>query len=388
MRIKRTILPREQHESYIGPNRSLSIIKETGDVFIHDGTTPGGFPATGIPPYPVNMSPDVVYGIRDGKWVAISAKLVVRDTGPGPQHLLHGDDDLGYYGIVTQEEMVNWYGLLLATGFNEGVDYTDIGFIEWFKFAHKGKILFVSKRPLKRSISWASLYNAGLVYGTNDDGLFPTSTPTNQLKIVEYDKWAFKIRLLTGASEDPSASVPSASPTETSDSEWDQLMYHVCATVPPDQIYDNWENFTESELGLTGVGGYNLTQNTTLANLNNRIVRGTGLAQLRHLALSSSITNTGWRPVLELIDSGEYVFDISGFNYQANVISDVGNIDFETLGFILLHADVNFNTTEDITAVSFIDIESDGLYLLDQIKAGTTEGHSAVGDVNIEIIGE
>lgn len=64
----------EDHKTYTGPEGSLSVVQETGELRVHDGVTPGGWRADGLPPYPEND--DVIYGIRNNEWVPITANLV------------------------------------------------------------------------------------------------------------------------------------------------------------------------------------------------------------------------------------------------------------------------------------------------------------------------
>lgn len=99
------------------------------------------------------------------------------DTGPGPQTLVAGDWRLGFFGWVSSAEFMGYsalatrYGLTAAPG--------DAG---WLKVAREGKVLFLAHGPVSLSVPYQTLYNKGLVYGTNDTGLcVPTgSTPTNQ----------------------------------------------------------------------------------------------------------------------------------------------------------------------------------------------------------------
>jgi hypothetical protein len=61
--------------------------------------------------------------------------------------------------------------------------------------------------PLASGVPWNDVYNAGLVYGTNDNGKYPSSTPTNQFNPVTKKEgeriWTFIPRLPTGADIDP-----------------------------------------------------------------------------------------------------------------------------------------------------------------------------------------
>ena len=110
---------------------------------------------------------------------------IIQDTtgSPGPRYMKAGNRDWGFWGFTTPGMFPNIEPLgvnaifsndalcehlgLHTTGTNE------YGNPVWMKFAWNGKILFVPLKPLRRSISWNQIYNAGCVYGTGDQGIVP-----------------------------------------------------------------------------------------------------------------------------------------------------------------------------------------------------------------------
>ena len=93
-----------------------------------------------------------------------------RDTysGIGRDTLFAGDEQCGFFGEVTVEE-------LFGTGKDAGELITTVGITQginqnltenWLKFAWKGKILFYPKKSIRHSISWDHIYAEGAVYGT------------------------------------------------------------------------------------------------------------------------------------------------------------------------------------------------------------------------------
>lgn len=94
------------------------------------------------------------------------------DTGPGPQKLLMGDWYAGYFGQVSTTEFASRDDIM---GPNSGLTATQqaqfntSGMSGWYKFVFKGRILFYPNRATGyRDIT--AIYNAGMVYGTDDAG--------------------------------------------------------------------------------------------------------------------------------------------------------------------------------------------------------------------------
>lgn len=105
------------------------------------------------------------------------------DLGPGPQKLTMGNWTYGYFGEIPASEFIT------AADLKTQVGATSLSVSEptaWHKFIYKGKILFVPNIYMAYS-SWNALYSLGLVFGTDDTGVFPAAatgrpTPVNQNK--------------------------------------------------------------------------------------------------------------------------------------------------------------------------------------------------------------
>lgn len=251
-------------------------------------------------------------------------------SGPGPQTFKNGDMSLGYYGLVNPNDFTdwetinNWSKATLAQKSTTSVQ-------EWFKFAYKGKILFVPKQPIAY-VSWSALYQAGLVYGV--DGIGPreinTITGVNQLRTIDIKGSTFKVRLMRGlpdpwdntksyAAAQNTAAVGAypnntATPesyeslTDLSGSEWNSLMFKTMVWTPTSQKGENWERFDTAQLGwnsttgYTGLDGDGVFMETTVVNT--CITRGKRYTNTYHPGYVSTIsnsTNLYWRPVLELM---------------------------------------------------------------------------------------
>lgn len=242
--------------------------------------------------------------------------------GPGPQVLVAGDMTAGYFGEVSSDELFSGDELALITGVTEGESvYSDAG---WLKFVHNNKIKYIAKKSFRHSVTWDHLYSRGLVYGTDDNGKAPRGAPANQMVKVSRSGSEFIVRMMTGASADP---YPESDPLFFTDdmyqmdvgggSEWNELMYRVCADVPSDPATDgmtanrhggpqagaNWAGISSNELGITtGYGRYAWCQEQSDTTSAYRVIRGYhDLAGFNRLTGSYGGTNYGWRPALELV---------------------------------------------------------------------------------------
>lgn len=238
-------------------------------------------------------------------------------TGPGPQEFIGGNMSAGFFGEVDSSELFTPLELDFLLGFTEGVPMSDAG---WLKFARNGKILYVQKRPMRHSISWDHIYSRGAVYGTNDNGLFPRGTPTNQYNPLRKGGFTFVPRLLTGAASDPIDTTERESEESCTfdlggGSEWNELIYRVhqdepfCGDIEQEtfhggpQVGSNWFNYSNSDLRLvSGNGRGTWVQETPSDETSNRIRRGNALtvANLGHSSAAVTVSTLALRLVLEL----------------------------------------------------------------------------------------
>ncbi|WP_027967329.1 hypothetical protein [Halomonas halocynthiae] len=255
-------------------------------------------------------------------YVGSSSGSAVMAFGPGPQVLKAGDMQAGYFGEVSAAEFYSGNRLALELGVTEGtLQNSEAG---WLKFASKGKVLFVAKQTFMHSVAWDHLYSRGIVYGTDDVGISPRGTPTNQMTTVDHGGNKFIVRLMTGANADP---FPESDPLYLTEDmcqmdiggggEWNTLMYRVHQDIPdcPDtigmtadrhsgpQVGDNWANFTNSDLNIGSGSGRNVWCQEASDTIERfRALRGN--VDVTHFgnndAANSSLSH-GWRPVLELV---------------------------------------------------------------------------------------
>ena len=182
---------------------------------------------------------------------------------------------------------------------------------KWLHFKLDGKELIVSKVVVKSGISWDHLYSKGLVYGTDDNGINPTGTPTNQLRTVNIAGKTYKARLLKGSDTDPfNTNTTGYDLVGTQESEWSRLFYPIVTDDPNIKSYTGpmLANYTEAELQMRWTsatqtpGTYNWCQERHLTGTNYRVFRGLyGPSYLSRGTSSVVYTDGGWRGCLELL---------------------------------------------------------------------------------------
>jgi hypothetical protein len=231
-----------------------------------------------------------VISLVKGAQVSFSSNYEIgyfSSTGPGPQELLRGTWEKGYFGTVSDAEFLSFMdikeqlaGLPAPNGVSGG----------WHKLIYKGKILFFPFQDYSSVMAINSVYAAGAVFGDDTNGAFlagaSMGTPRKQdAKVV---KDGFELRVRVPKVLDPTKihnSYASYAGTEIgellellySERDWD---YGVGKERLADQMHQTmrfWTNswYTASYINL--INGYGAVTNTA--------------------------PGTGWyyRPILELV---------------------------------------------------------------------------------------
>ncbi|QIB67182.1 hypothetical protein [Kineobactrum salinum] len=229
-------------------------------------------------------------------------------SGPGPQEMLYdAGAGLGYYGVATHAEM--GVGTFFADGGAAGVGGTQLYETpDWYKFyvdisadfneEGRSYVIFMAARPVRRAVSWEMIYQAGLVYGTDGTGAYPSGSPTNQLRTLPIGAAGdtAKVRLL---GDDPTLDPPETVYANRSESY--QLMGSLYSEDGPDY---GWAVYSDADLmgdGSTGHNGWLMER--SFDDATRRRLRGGSISVIgafTNVATSTSYTN-GWRPALVLL---------------------------------------------------------------------------------------
>jgi len=208
-----------------------------------------------------------------------------RLLGPGSDVLIAGDMTAGFFGEVDSSELITGDALAMEIGLSEGTSINNT--TSWLKFSYEDKVLFIPKLNLRYGVTWRNIYDAGALYGTDDTGIFPTTTPKVQDARVTVGSHTFRVRLIRGNEADPSA---------TLGREWTSLFYPIHSS---DITQQGWGiNYSNEDIGLSGYIGL---QERHIGNTNYPRVVNAGVGIDAASQTSSIDFGIVWRPVLELI---------------------------------------------------------------------------------------
>lgn len=216
------------------------------------------------------------------------------DTGPGSQKLLRGDWKRGYFGRVSIANFITAADLSTAVGYTTGSVNTDANLSHWLKFVFNGKILFIPIAYVRSSATWRSLYDAGLVYGTDTIGSWPSGATSMagasvlQNKKVTIAGRQYRVRLMTNS--DLATDQYAANDAAWAGGEFIQL-YAACGAAPSKAIVPaRFEDLAALPASVT----MHFTSGNTLG------VMGGGTPS-DATTTTSPTAATIWTPVLELI---------------------------------------------------------------------------------------
>lgn len=227
---------------------------------------------------------------------------------PGHKKLIAGDWGAGFFGEVSPYSFITGNALTNLCGITEGDSFNST--TNWLKFAIDKKVIYTTKLPIRNSISWSHLDNAGCVFGE---------------KIVRIGEVHYKVRLFKTST---TSSYDSNYPERMHNSEWNRLMLpiHIQAKTQNWTCANNvkaptdyWEtDYTNNDLGFiqfnnggtyyTGRGCRTWCQEGWGSNAHlYKSTRGASSAYTQGVACGqmvrkdSTTSTEGWRPVLEPI---------------------------------------------------------------------------------------
>ena len=230
--------------------------------------------------------------------------------GPGSDVLIAGNMTAGFFGEVPTTELITGDDLATAIGLTAGTSQYSTE--PWLKFALDDNIIYVAKKPYRHSISWENIYQAGAVYGTGDNGLYPSGGNRLQDANISVDGYSLAVTLLKGTNTDPAIFTSNGYDMDyTHTSEWNRLMYpihsgiHTASTSStPSVPYAQWASYSDSDLlvhNSFGSGSYSWVQETQNTDTTSRFRRG--YARVTYVDSSTSTLAAsfiGWRPALRL----------------------------------------------------------------------------------------
>jgi len=222
-----------------------------------------------------------------------------RTRGEGPNNLQMGDDNLGYFGSVVIDGLINAAGLRsLVSSQATGIVASSAVPTFWHKFSRKGKVLFVPNSAVGTTLNRSQLANAGAIDGT---------------LVYNYNGNAYKVRLMSGFSD--TGAVPTYSATATDSDvlantcEFNDLVYPLSIWTPNGQKLPNIVQQTGAQMAMGSANQTVLTAELTsnaaygqARGLGNITARA-GLVAGSHVAIATAAATNLWWPVLELVEN-------------------------------------------------------------------------------------
>ncbi len=227
---------------------------------------------------------------------------------PGAKKLISGTMEEGFFGEVPASELITGDALASQVGISQGTSqHSTAG---WLKFAYKGEIQFIAKKPIRHSISWDAINAAKCVYGDSGD------------KRVTIDGLTYKVTLMRASepSNNPKTVASASSGVVNHHSEWNRLM----CQIHEEAINGSWgyPDNIESDIGILehslGSGSQGMYSDADLiiasgdgriswcqemsTSTSHRLQRGSdGVSHSNRNPSSYAYSNCGWRPVLKLV---------------------------------------------------------------------------------------
>lgn len=241
-------------------------------------------------------------GAKQGSDISITPNKILTYlpyTGPGPQTLLRGDMNAGYFGklplstLFGQDELFKMSGLVNGTAIPGLTDANTF----WYKLAYKGKVIYTPSRIIYYGMSFRHLYTAGLVYGEIPEAQWPPDVKTRigvipQFKTVSKGQTQFVMRLPSTRLDH---TLQTATLADYTNAEYDYAIAPNTAnrTIKPVGSYTWGDELAET--------GYAMTMD--LAGANVPIGRGGPGGDTSNTTSTVDTTGAtwGWRPVLELV---------------------------------------------------------------------------------------
>lgn len=240
--------------------------------------------------------------------------LAVPRRGHGPNDLIYGDYELGYFGSMPSSEFVASVDILRAIGYDGAAAGAAVNSTAatpvWHKFAFKGKILLIPEKAIVTTgMTWMTLAQRGAVYGTGT-ALPDLTTPkhnTVQNASITVNTDRYLIRLPRGAETDLNAFYTgTGGAITTGNAEFDAVVAPLLQQVNANQKLPNVGVYTGSQFNMSGLSRGILCQE--VATSTTVLERGS-TNTVNPLSVSLSTVTTAptssscFLPILELVEA-------------------------------------------------------------------------------------
>jgi len=249
--------------------------------------------------------------------VAGGGRPAYPNSGPGPKILQAGTSQLGYYGTLTPAELFTPTEMFNNVGIQATAPNADSSLL-WCKFSYQGSTVYIPTQPMHyypQMLSWEDLYQAGIVYGTDDNGSFPSpvGSPVNQrtviAKTLESKPAGFVVRLPAAGSTDPN------SPAVAESSMAGEIAELLTKVIAQGVGFGTgkWDSISS---GIFATSSYHLMKTSQSGATTNTLVGiGTtskpGSVGYTGVGKTAKAANYGWWPVLEYVNPDLHVLGVT-----------------------------------------------------------------------------
>lgn len=269
-----------------------------------------------------NASQGEVHGLRVNEdkaleffngeeWVGVQSgigSIVVDITNSPGNKVGVGTMEEGFFGEVSSSELITGDALASECGISQGTSqHSTAG---WLKFAYKGEIQFIAKKPIRHSIPWDAINTAKCVYGGSED------------RTVVIGGLTYRVRLMRALepTNDPKTTASGNSGAVNHHSEWNRLMCQIHEETIngswgyPDNIESdigilehslgngNQGMYNDADLVVKGGDGRRSWCQEMSTSTSHRLHRGNGgVSDSSSSTSPTASSGNGWRPVLKLV---------------------------------------------------------------------------------------
>lgn len=306
------------------------------------------------------------------------------ESGPGTKVMKFGSLEAGYFGTVPESELFNKIGFYNAI--NDG-ETPDVGTIHaltndvYFKFAYKGRFIFVPGQPLVDNVNWMDIYGKGSVYPPfAPEHFIPVGTPevdqkTRILTVKEGTKtWQLKPRLAAASKLDPNPEPTYYEPNPGG--EWWDLFRHT--TKVGSAATGQWDD--KPHLGQSVLNEWLITTWMEKTNPKSYLYTPKIHVAAQYDKASTDRRNLCWRPVLEVVNDLNL---LQGVKFGGSVVT--GRLPSVVLNIELppaterLAGVMNIKGTIDAPAPGpLVEIQVDSLFPLKDVS-WETDGAASIG---------
>lgn len=277
---------------------------------------------------------------------------------PGPTELLAGTLEDGYFGEVSQEDLINHTDLFQEANLINIGSYAGSASTTWLKITVAGKLLYISKASLRTNVSWNTLNDRKLIDGSKE------------LFIKDFK---FKLRTLTGSN---------ATQPQVPGGEFNKTILKLMAAPNGD---GQFASMPSSD--LFGSAAFNICQEVQFSNTANNVLRTVPAnAAITYVTRATFHASYGWRPVLEWVSPKDAAIDPELVPYSVTNLGFTSNLGGSVNDQFYTNKEVGYASAQLLTPFSFVGATEDQFYTNKEVSYTADTSNAVYGLVGTAIV--